>query len=319
PLKAEEMVITSRPDVITLDIHMPGLNGVDLLKQLFPKYKIPAVMITSVSLEEGPIVLEALSNGAVDYIRKPTLQELPHLAPELREKVKIAARANKDSAPRRISRGNFRSDAASAPAHSGGSLSSNVLVAIGSSTGGTQALESLLVQLPFGIPPILIVQHIPALFSSALARRLNEICPFEVKEAADGDQILPNRVLLAPGGKQMRVRKRRKETDPFTVEITDDSPVNRHKPSVDYLYDSIAEQKIPTIGVILTGMGNDGAKGLLNLRQTGARTIAQDEASCVVFGMPKEAIRLGAAQEVLSLEKIPAKLMSWLQHDHKVA
>jgi two-component system chemotaxis response regulator CheB len=192
-----------------------------------------------------------------------------------------------------------------------GSLDQNCLIAIGSSTGGTEALRQVLTELPAEIPPIVITQHIPAVFSKAFADRMNSLCPFEVLEAAHGMEILPGKVFIAPGGRQMQVRKR--NDGRLFIVIDDSPPVNRHKPSVDYLFDSVVEAcGGKCIGVILTGMGADGAKGMLKLKTAGAQTIAQDEATCAVFGMPREAIRLGAASEILPLGDIASKLILWL-------
>ncbi len=306
PSQVESLIQKNKPDVITMDIHMPEMDGVTLLKKILPKYKIPTVMITSISKEEGNTIMSALENGAVDYIQKPSMQELPMLGPVILEKVKMASKVKVAAieAQAEISKLTVISRTKK-------NLKLNSLIAIGSSTGGTEALKEVLIRLPSKIPPILVVQHIPPVFSLAFANRLNEMCDFEVKEAQDGDEVIPNRVLIAPGGKQMKVVKR---GDKLVVQCTDDDPVNRHKPSVDYLFDSVAKVVgKKAIGVILTGMGADGAKGLAQMRTQGSQTIAQDEASCVVFGMPKEAIKLGAAQEVCNLLKIPDKLIEWLE------
>jgi len=186
-----------------------------------------------------------------------------------------------------------------------------MVVAIGASTGGTEALKEVLMGLPKEIPPILIVQHIPAVFSLTFANRLNELCSFDVKEAADGDMLVAGRVLIAPGGKQMAIESYRSS---YQVKITDAPPLNRHKPSVDYLFNSVAScLGKRSIGIILTGMGEDGAQGLLKMRRTGARTMAQDEASSTVYGMPRVAIQAGAVDEVHSLNMIPEVLVRWLR------
>lgn len=298
PSEVEELIAKHTPDVITLDIHMPEMDGVTLLKTIIaPKYHIPCVMISSISLSEGPMVLDALENGAVDYIQKPEMSELHLVTPLILEKVKTAALANmKKSAKRKrqsvekvTSKCNLDS-----------------MIVLGSSTGGTEAIRDILTSMPDEIPPMLIVQHIPAVFSQAFAKRMNDLCPFEVKEAVDGDVVKKNQVLIAPGGKQMKfVHKNGKSY----VEINDDDPVNRFKPSVDYLFYSVAKN-IPghMVAIILTGMGKDGAKGMLELRSKGVRTIAQNEESSVVFGMPKEAIEIGAAEFIEPLNEIAAKI-----------
>ena len=297
PSEVESLILKHQPDVITLDIHMPEMDGVTLLKQIAPKYNIPTIMISSISMAEGPLVLEALESGAIDYIQKPEASEIENVTPLILEKVRTAAKANlsKNSKKRNIK-----------------SVQVNVLsdtdsfVVIGSSTGGTEALRDILTALPNHIPPMLIVQHIPAVFSAAFASRMNDLCPFEVKEAENGDEVRKNRVLIAPGGKQMKfIHKNAKAF----VEINDDEPVNRFKPSVDYMFLSVAKSLFThTVAVILTGMGKDGAKGMLELRKHGVRTIAQDEQSSVVFGMPKEAISIGAAEFVEPLSQIAEKI-----------
>ena len=303
PSDVEALIIKHRPDVITLDIHMPEMDGVTLLKQISPKYNIPTVMISSISMAEGPLVLEALENGAVDYIQKPEVSEIEKVTPLILEKVKTAARANMTKAMKR------KTDKA---VQVSGQCDLQSLIILGSSTGGTEAIREIITALPNQIPPMLIVQHIPAVFSAAFAKRMNDLCPFEVKEAEDGDEVLANRVLIAPGGKQMKfILKNGKKY----VEINDDDPVNRFKPSVDYLFFSISKNLYThTVAVILTGMGKDGAQGMLKLHEQGVRTIAQDEYSSVVFGMPKEAIAIGAADYVEPLGEIADRIVQ-LTHE----
>ncbi len=291
------------PDVITLDIHMPDIDGITLLKRFLPRFPIPTVMISSISKEDGTYVLDALEAGAVDYIQKPAANELKILAPIICEKIKAAkfAKLQKTQSIQTMSeqRSTLNSNY--------GSLDFSYLMAIGASTGGTEAIKEILMQLPEKIPPIVIVQHIPAVFSKAFADRMNQLCPFEVKEAEDHDLVQMNRVFIAPGGKQMYVKLRGNE---FRISIDDSAPVNRHKPSVDVLFNSIAELNYPRIvATILTGMGADGAKGLLKLKESGASTFAQDEASSVIYGMPKEAVKLGGVQESVSLNKMAAALI----------
>lgn len=294
PSQVEDLIVKHKPDVMTLDIHMPEMTGVELLRKLMPKYHIPTVMISSISKEEGPEVLEALSIGAIDYIQKPSLEGLDQVAKEMRESIKNAAKAN---VARPLAVKTFSSDTFDRK---------DMLIAIGSSTGGTEALKVLFECLPQEIPPVLVVQHIPAVFSKALAERLNDLCPFEVKEAVDGDAVKSNRVLIAPGGKQMSVIPSAKG---LVVKINDDAPVNRHKPSVDYMFDSLTKlENQEVFAVILTGMGADGARGMKALHSLGARTIAQDKETSVVYGMPREAVALGAAEHELPLHKIAAKL-----------
>jgi two-component system chemotaxis response regulator CheB len=211
PSLVEETILKVHPDVITLDIHMPEMDGVTLLSHLYPKFQIPTVMITSVSKEEGPLVLNALEAGAVDYIQKPTLHELPIMAPQILEKVKIAAHSKRRKIVRAAS-------AVPSLSQSSVTLDHRRIIAIGSSTGGTEALKEILIRMPKSIPPIVVVQHIPPVFSAALAKRLDDLCPFAVKEAEDGDILIPNQVLIAPGGKQMKVKQTGSE---YLIQITD--------------------------------------------------------------------------------------------------
>lgn len=296
PLEVEKLIEKHRPDVITLDIHMPDMDGVTLLKKIQPKYKIPTVMISSISKEEGRQVLDALEAGAIDYIQKPSMSDLREVASQIRDRIKTAA----DAKVRSRSAVSRRTSASPL-------VDKNSLIVIGSSTGGTEAVREVLQNLPNEIPPILIVQHIPPVFSAAFANRLNDMFPFEVKEAANGDEVLPNRVLIAPGGKQMGVKP---DKDKLIVVINDDAPVNRHKPSVDYMYQTVGQlgsKKV--VSVILTGMGADGAREMKKLRDMGIKTIAQDKDSCVVFGMPQAAIQLGGVDHVLPLDHIGSKII----------
>lgn len=299
PSEVEALIKKHRPDLITLDIHMPEMDGLTLLKKIHPLYKIPTVMISSISASEGPIVLQSLESGAVDYIEKPSMKDLGLQADMIRDRLKNAARANVSKTPRQ-----------GLKVQNSNKLDFNSsLVVMGASTGGTEALRVVLESMPSRIPPILIVQHIPALFSKAFADRLNQLLPFEVREAKDNDVVKENQVLIAPGGTQMKIVDVNGE---WRVKVNDDAPVNRHKPSVDYLFDSVTHTKIKNVvAVILTGMGSDGANGMKNLRDYGARTIAQDEESCVVFGMPREAIKKEAAEKVLPLQKIAEGIFSF--------
>lgn len=293
PIEAQEMLKTLKPDVITLDIHMPEMTGVEWLEKLLPRMAIPVVMITSLQLQDGNEVFKALELGAVDYIQKPVLSEIKEMAPIIREKVKSASFAKVKVARRRTTLA-----VSDIPL---GTMDQGTLIAIGASTGGTEALKDVLTRLPKDIPPIVIVQHIPAVFSKAFADRLNLICPFEVLEAKDGDEVKPGRVLIAAGGTQMAIEK--SQNGGYVVRVNDDAPMNRHKPSVDYLFNSVAQVVGgKSIGVILTGMGADGAQGLLKMKEMGSRTLGQDEESCVVYGMPRSAFLVGAVEEVYPLD-----------------
>ena len=298
PSEVEALILKHKPDVITLDIHMPEMDGVTLLKTIIaPKYHIPTVMISSISMAEGPMVLDALENGAVDYIQKPEMSEITSVTPFILEKVRTAAMANVNKSSRREK---------VKPIQTKEMCNQDSLIVLGSSTGGTEAIREILTALPNKIPPMLIVQHIPAVFSLAFAKRMNELCPFDVKEAEDGDEVRANRVLIAPGGFQMKMVQKNGKV---FVEINDDAPVNRFKPSVDYMFMTVAKALYThTIAVILTGMGKDGAKGMMELRNLGVRTIAQDEETSVVFGMPKEAINIGAAEFIEPLGSIAERI-----------
>lgn len=288
------------PDLVTLDLNLEKMNGVEAMKRFLAPKRIPTLLITSQPKEDGSLVMDALDAGALDYLQKPESGAWDVLKDELLYKMEAALRSKWQTVPvatkTRVSRSPV------------GFNGSDFLITIGSSTGGTQALQQIFTQLPDNIPPILVAQHIPAGFSKALADRLDKLCPFEIKEAEDGDEVRPNRILIAPGNHHMALSKNGKTVDVFPGE-----PVNRFRPSVDVLFKSVAQNaKVQTVGVILTGMGKDGAQGLLELRQKGTYTIAQDEKSCVVFGMPKEAIRLGAAESISPLMEIPDVMMSYL-------
>lgn len=297
--EAERLIKELKPDVITLDIHMPGMDGVSFLERYLPRYSIPTVMISSINMNESGLVLRALELGAVDYIQKPTLNELLTQGDYIREKIITAssirviprqaqATAKLKSTPQFFNR-------------------SNKIIFIGASTGGTEAIKEVLLRLPANIPPILVVQHIPPVFSTAFAKRLNEICPFEVIEGRDGDEVKPGRVILAPGGQHMELVI---ENDLRKVKVYEGERVNRHIPSVDVLFNSAAKYLgQDAVGVILTGMGNDGARGLLKMKQAGAVTIGQDEKTSVVFGMPKAAQDINAVNKVLPLENIADEIL----------
>lgn len=303
PSEVEGLISKFRPDVITLDVYMPEQDGISFYKEKLKKLNIPTVLITSISINEGPQVLQALSYGVVDYIQKPTMAEIKQQTPVIIEKIKAAA----------FAKINFNKLALQQVS---GNLSlSNKLILIGASTGGTEALTVVLKSLPDQIPPILIVQHMPSGFTKSFADRLNQLCDFEVKEAEDGDEIKPNRVLIAPGGFQMGVKT---TSSGICVQIKDVEPVNRHKPSVDYLFNDVAAQNLTNIiAVILTGMGADGAKGMKLLKSKGAFTIAQNEETCVVYGMPREAIALDAAHEVVPLNQVSATISDFILNEKK--
>ncbi len=303
PRTVETEIERLRPDVMTLDIHMPGRTGVEVIRGVMRTQPIPTIMISSLGLQDGREVLTALELGAVDYIQKPTLEELPLVAPVLLEKLKVAAAVDLKNLKTRSEMKD-----ASAVAAKSVKLDTRKVVCIGSSTGGTEALRRIFRNMPKQFPPILIAQHIPKLFSLAFAESVSREFGIVAREAVDGDLVLPNVVLIAPGGTQMEVATNRSGV--LSVRVFDGAPVNRHKPSVDVLFDSAAKILGRNgVGVILTGMGSDGAKGLLAMHAAGATTLAQDERSCIVFGMPKVAIQLGGVQRVCSLNEMSEAIL----------
>lgn len=307
PSQAEELIARLKPDVITLDIHMPEMDGVTLLKRYIRKYPIPTIIISSVSREEGNMVLSGLEAGAVDYLQKPSFADMTKLGILLLDKIRTAsiARVRFTRATKAVS----KISRLPGKSKSGKSGSAPKLIVVGSSTGGPDALKQFLTSLPESIPPILIVQHIPPVFSAAMAERFAKLCPFKVMEAQDQQLVLPNQVLIAPGGSQMRLKK---QGDELKVIVDKNPPPALHQPSVNELFESVANQiGGDVIAVILTGMGSDGATGMKRLKQLGARTIVQNEESCVVFGMPQMAIKQQCVDEVLHLDKIADTVMEW--------
>lgn len=302
PYEASDMIVELEPDVLTVDVEMPRMNGIEFVRRLMPQYPIPVVMISALNTA----VFEALQAGAVDFVCKPetgsTDRTVKAFVNELIIKIKIAstAKVGEEKSELKISHS----------IASVGAAANKKVVAIGASTGGTEAINYIIRNLPVDMPGILIVQHMPPVFTRMFAERLNDICPLEVREARDGDRVSPGLVLIAPGEYQMTVAHAGAN---YTVKCRPGERVNGHCPSVDVLFHSVAEQyKANSVGVILTGMGYDGAKGLLAMRQKGARTIGQDERTSIVYGMPKVACNIGAVERQSSLEKIPALLCSLL-------
>jgi two-component system, chemotaxis family, protein-glutamate methylesterase/glutaminase len=308
PSQVENLIRKHRPDVLTLDINLPEMTGVELLRKILPKNFVPTVMISSLGIDEGKEVLDALELGAVDYIHKPAAAEIAAITPLIQEKIFSAAKSKRRQPREPVAASGDKRRAAKARAGSTSSFQDVPLLAIGASTGGTEAIKEVFLNLPADIPPTLIVQHIPPLFSAAFANRLNEICAFEVREARDGDEIKRGLALVAPGGLHLEVvRKGRK----LYARVYDAEPVNRFKPSVDVLFSSVASVVGgDAVGVILTGMGSDGAQGLLQMKSAGSFTIAQNEDSCVVYGMPRAAVELGAASSVQPLDRIHEVLLA---------
>jgi two-component system, chemotaxis family, protein-glutamate methylesterase/glutaminase len=308
PLIALQKMSRVRPDVILLDLEMPRMDGLTFLRKIMAEDPIPTIICSGIATRGTEAALRALEEGAVGIVTKPKLgvrNFLYESALVLTDIVRSAAgariRYRLPSSSQRRERTSVR------PELSARRIPSDRLVAIGASTGGTEALAEILGGMPPDCPGIVAVQHMPEVFTAAFAERLNRICQIEVKEAQDGDCIRPGKALIAPGNHHMSVRRRGPQT---IVEIEDGPLVSRHRPSVDVLFRSVAKAVgMNALGIILTGMGNDGALGLLEMKKAGAETVAQDEATCVVFGMPKEAIARGAVDAVLPLSKMPEKIL----------
>lgn len=308
PLIATRKIAAERPDVILLDLDMPRMAGLSFLRQLMARDPIPVVICSVLTQGAADVAMRALDEGAVDVVSKPRLG-LSGLSDDAVSPLIDALRAASQASVRRRLPAAPATRAAAAPARLAPArvaAASDVLVAIGASTGGTEALGVLLGALPEDAPGLVVVQHMPEGFTAAFARRLDQGCRIGVKEAADGDRVERGRALIAPGNRHVVVRS---EGSQWRVRVVDGPPISRHRPSVDVLFRSVADAAGPAaVGVLLTGMGRDGAEGLRSMKEKGARTIAQDETSCVVFGMPKEAIALGAVDAVVSLPKIASAI-----------
>lgn len=315
PLIAREMIRDLNPDVITLDVEMPRMDGIDFLGRLMRLRPMPVVMISTLTEQGAEVTLKALELGAVDFVAKPRVglsNGLNELAGQIVEKIRVAAVAQ----VRRISRDPVASaahaHAPSSPAASLlGRLSTEKLIFIGASTGGTEAIKEILVHMPADSPAIVITQHMPPGFTTSFAARLNGLCQITVKEASHGERILPGHAYIAPGGRQFHVSR----SGANYVAVVDDGPlVNRHKPSVEVLFKSAAAVVgRNAYGIMLTGMGNDGAAAMREMKDAGSYNYVQDEASSIVFGMPREAIAHGAADEVLPLNQIAPALVARLR------
>lgn len=302
PIFALQKMQRDWPDVIILDVEMPRMDGITFLRKLMKERPTPVVICSTLTEKGADTTLQALSAGAVDIITKPKLGLRDFLqagGQHMVQVLKAAARAKLAAVPRARP---AASPEPRAPAPVAMARTTDQVVALGTSTGGTQALEAVLTRLPADCPGIVVVQHMPEKFTAAFAHRLNQLCRCEVREAVDGDRVIPGLVLVAPGGRHMQLRRSGAQ---YRVGVADGPPVNRHKPSVDVLFRSVANTAgRNALGIIMTGMGDDGAQGLLAMRQAGAHTIALDQESSVVFGMPREAIEIGAAAEVLPLSQM---------------
>jgi two-component system chemotaxis response regulator CheB len=304
PFIARDKIINLRPDVLTLDVEMPRMDGITFLRRLMKYHPVPTIVVSSLTTKGGDLAMEALDAGAVDVICKPgTSYTVGDMSVELAEKIKAASHVKLE---KRID------PMADATATQRLSLSktTNKVIAIGASTGGTQALHAVLSSLPANTAGIMVVQHMPENFTRSFAQRLNESCEMEVSEAVDGDSVTPGRVLIAPGNYHMVLNRSGAR---YFVRVVKGPLVNRHRPSVEVLFKSVAKYAgANAVGVIMTGMGADGAQGILEMKENGAFTIAQDEATSVVFGMPKEAIKLGGIDKVDPLDRIPADILNHL-------
>ena len=310
PYVARDKIVKLQPDVLTLDVEMPRMDGVDFLRRLMPQYPLPVVMVSSLTQKGKQTTLDSLEAGAVDFVSKPTsdiARGLKDMLLELRTKVKQAASANvshwktaRSAVPSQLKTLGKRALAES----------TDKVIAIGASTGGTEAIRKIITQFPATMPGVVIVQHMPAGFTRLFAERLNQLCAMEVKEAESGDRIMPGRVLIGPGGFHMKVIR---SGGLYQVRCEPGPPVKGHCPSVDVMMHSVAQHVgANAVGVMLTGMGSDGAEGMKAMRDAGARNLAQDEASCVVFGMPKVAYEMGGAHSLVSLDSMANRVVDLL-------
>ncbi|TMN42738.1 chemotaxis response regulator protein-glutamate methylesterase [Pseudoalteromonas sp. S2755] len=303
PYEARELIKSTSPDVLTLDIEMPKMNGINFLKNLMRLRPMPVVMISTLTQEGSPATIEALELGAVDFISKPTsnvADTLMSYSDLLVKKIRVAAgaRVRAFKAPKQESELEIGRNY---------TFSRNTILAIGASTGGTEAIREVLMRLPTHAPPVVITQHIPPVFSTSFAQRMDRTCAVSVKEAADGDILLPGHVFIAPGDKHLKVAH---TATGYVCRLDDNEPVNRHKPSVEVLFNSLVPMGKHVCAAMLTGMGSDGAKAMLALKAAGANTFAQDELSCVVWGMPRAAYELGAVQSLVPLSKVTETMLS---------
>lgn len=319
PLVAREMIREMNPDVITLDVEMPRMDGLDFLSRLMRLRPMPVVMVSTLTEKGAEITMRALEMGAIDFVAKPRIgvaTALKDLSTEIVDKIRTASVAHVSRhahAPPPVIKKPVDGAGSSATAPKMASfsrLSTEKVICIGASTGGTEAIREVLVPLPADSPAIVITQHMPPGFTTSFAARLDSLCKISVKEASHGERILPGHAYIAPGGKQFRIDR---SGSNYVAVVEDTEPVNRHKPSVEVLFRSAAKVLGPNaLGVMLTGMGGDGAQAMKEMRDAGSYNICQDEGSCVVFGMPRMAIQAGAANEVLPLKQIATTLMEKL-------
>jgi len=308
PFVARDKIVRLHPDVITLDIEMPRMDGLTFLKKLMRHYPLPVIIVSSLTKKGGKLAMEALSLGALEVISKPSAAySVGDMSVQLADKIRAVARVD---IRRRLQNEAETQTTLPVAAPQALSATTNKIIAVGASTGGTEAIKAVLRGMPPNAPGILVVQHMPAKFTTSFAERLNALCAMHVKEAEDGDSVVNGTVLIAPGNYHMLLRRSGAR---YYVQVKNGPLVHHQRPSADVLFKSVADYAgANAVGIILTGMGADGAEGLLKMREVGARTIAQDEQSCVVFGMPKEAIKLGAAEKVVSLPHISRSSLEML-------
>ncbi|MDP1901776.1 MAG: chemotaxis response regulator protein-glutamate methylesterase [Rubrivivax sp.] len=318
PLVAREMIRDLNPDVITLDVEMPRMDGLDFLARLMRLRPMPVVMVSTLTERGADVTLKALELGAVDFVSKPKIgvaDGLRQLGADITDKIRTASGAHVRRLPAAAAAGTAPARPAAAAAL--GRLSTEKIIFIGASTGGTEATRELIVNLPPDAPAVMITQHMPPGFTRSYAARLNGLARIRVAEATDGERVLPGHAYIAPGGLHLSVERSGAN---YIARVQDGEPVNRHKPSVEVLFNSAARVVgRNALGVMLTGMGADGAKAMRAMRDAGSWNIAQDEASCVVFGMPREAIAHGATHEVLPLGKMAPRLIEWLRSNAGVS
>ncbi len=307
PYVARDMIVKLKPDVVTLDVEMPRMDGVTFLRKLMRHYPLPVVMVSSLTQKGAETTLAALEAGAVEVVAKPAVDKhnLAEITVEVVDKVRAASRARVRAVTGAVAPVREKALPSSMVA------TTNKIVALGASTGGTEAIKDVLTRMPANSPGIAIVQHMPATFTKAFAERLNGLCSITVKEAENGDSLVNGVCLIAPGSAHMLVRR---SGSRYYVEVKDGPLVCRHRPSVEVLFNSVATNVgANAIGVMLTGMGGDGSVAMKKMKDAGAYNIAQDEASCVVFGMPKEAIKLGAVDSVVPVGRIPETILKHLK------
>lgn len=314
PYVARDKIVELQPDVITLDVEMPRMDGIEFLRRLMAAFPLPVIMVSALTEKGKQITLQALEAGAVDYVTKPSGSHgdrgTAEMLVELRQKIKVAARANLSTLRRTLGAVIPRPTPKFSPAPTALAETTDKVIAIGASTGGTNAIRDLLAQFPADTPGIVIVQHITSGFTKMFSERLNEVGQMRVKEAETGDRIITGRVLIAPTGAHTTVRR---SGGTYLVDCTPGDPVGGHLPAVEQLFQSVSRSAgANAIGIMLTGMGGDGADGMLAMRKAGARTIAQDEASCVVFGMPKVAWERGGVEQLVPLDRIVSTVMGLL-------